>query len=403
MKEVYEPFTSGTVRRDSPRYSLLLEHVESHRSIGPEEHDLFGARLIRLMDLGAPDRTLTSEKNLLRKKLGDLVKNPKIKEEVLSYIHGAGLVRILFPGFTNADLSQIPDVENVSDENIVDFIIEHHKVHQERSLGLREKVPTLKQNFLDRIEKAIKNGRLPRMSLTRLKKIVTNARVVPLDILSGYRFELAGSADVSDDSVRIGMTELVNGQLESTFTHELLHILSGRTLIFKKNEMGSEFDRLFSSHSGLSNSASGKWMNEALTEHLTTMLLSNVNNPFDSDSVLNQIQKEQNENKRGGYFYERALLGWVMKLGSINPERMLRAYFEDYNPEAKKGYRARKRKTFYYELTKKFGKGFLKRLDVLIDKHGIVKIARVLRNEGILHLHIFGQLPSIQDIEKALV
>ncbi len=399
MHEIWGPRKMELVRRNSPRHDLLMERLEWERN---DELRLFGSRYRRLQDLGATETTLKSELRSLKGKLRVSLEDPKSSQEIFDYLQTTGLGTILFPTATDLTADEMgKKIVRVSDRRMSEFLDKHRELYWEKERELNKETPILKKDFLDQIERAVEEGRLPQISLPRVRKIVSSFHTELIDVINTNRLRRRGDMSHDDESVGIGITELTDGTLRDTFFHEAFHAIAGSTLIFTEDEVDKDWDRLFSTHSGLANT-NGRWLNEAVTEHLTLMLLDDGLS-FDPNAILRQAQKEQEDRKGNSYFYERALLGWVMRLGDVDPQRMLRAYFEDFNPEAEKGYRARSRKAFYKEITKKFGKGFLRKLDVLINKYGIRQVAIAMKQEGPLILEVYGRPPKAESIESFLL
>jgi hypothetical protein len=142
--------------------------------------------------------------------------------------------------------------------------------------------------------------------------------------------------------------------------HELLHYLSGHTMVQKVNERTAEDSagppyRRVGLASINGRGKTRKWLNEAITEQLAAILVNKQGYDIDFATIdHNQFFGRQFISR--SYEREREILEMLLApcQNVIGP--MLAAYFEDHMPTKQPGRRTAKRRKFYQSLQSFYGK-----------------------------------------------
>jgi hypothetical protein len=162
---------------------------------------------------------------------------------------------------------------------------------------------------------------------------------------------------------------LSDESIEEVLTHEFLHVASGRTSVFesKRLSMGDTVENVKDIRSGLKLYNRFDWLNEAVTELLTSYSMREV--------------RSSDKRTTNTYVAERDLLEALRTLGKkeIGEKVVLDAYFEDFEPSDV--VRIPKWKRFAKEVNEAFVPGFLTKLDVYTRKYGIDKALEAMKSD----------------------
>lgn len=193
---------------------------------------------------------------------------------------------------------------------------------------LRQRCEQIVTKITDEFDIKLKAGELPdvagenaHMVLSRIKFVVVDKLREPLRSTVARGFD-TGIIEISNLA-----TELGEEELEGWVRHELLHIVSGKSVnrLIYHDEQG-ESSRFYSKKSGLqldpSRSGRFKWLNEAVTEWLNIEL---------SDGKLQNPNREDNEFLYRGsnaYIEERKELDKLFEDG-LEKDLIINAFFEN--------------------------------------------------------------------------
>ena len=272
------------------------------------------------------------------------------------------------------------------------MLYEHRVSYLEKKKRVLEYIPEFKASFKKIILTAIQNGELP-ITEERLNKVLEIVKIdVGDEIYNAYDNEGGlyrdGTEVVYISSANLSIPNIEKSKLFHVYIHEMFHALSGKTILknttiippdddYNYDTQTTEggpitFETTGSQRVGLEIGnriekkgertilvEQFKWLNEALTEALA----KKYSGYDDSDYG-------------GAYLAEQKLLTVLEEKYDIPHELFLQAYFEHYEPEARKtesGAIPRWKKLFAV-LNEKMGTGTLVKLDKEIKEQGIQRV-----------------------------
>jgi hypothetical protein len=225
------------------------------------------------------------------------------------------------------------------------FIRLHIEEFEKNFKDFAEKCPAWLKELTDKVEIAVKDGKLP-LDIEVAKKRLSETDIVFSDYFNPDLPHQGGSIKRIKNQVLIQTYhELENPR--HVLIHELWHLLSGSTLIAQKGEVIDAEEIRDGLHFGFPNQKISKmkhshfsWLNEAITETLAE--------EFAGDKVLS-------------YDKEREALHYFLNAGKkqIGMDIVLNAYFENYDP--KKG--TPKWKELLKQIGDAYEPGFLQKID----------------------------------------
>jgi hypothetical protein len=150
--------------------------------------------------------------------------------------------------------------------------------------------------------------------------------------------------------------------LWKVYVHEMTHAMGGMVHVVKMNKASKEYTYLPSKRSGLIFSKRFKWLNEAVTEHVTDRILGEPND----------------ETK--GYYDFRTLLDVFRTAGKqeIPMQDITYAYFENHPGS---GGELVYWKRFMESVTSAYGPRFLPKLELYIERHGIEAATKIVQTD----------------------
>lgn len=188
----------------------------------------------------------------------------------------------------------------------------------------------------------------------RFEKRVPEVNIVMID---GLTENMEGNWGLyEEDTNRIKIAQQVPERwLKHTLTHEIMHALEGKKIMARKIDRDyptdlPEYD-IHITKGGLVIGNQFSWLNEAITENITTEILNEEGSQYQS---------------------ERDLLSLLFASGSVPIDFSLfrKAYFEDYDPEHPKGKRMPHHQALIDAVDSAYTKGFLAKLNYYVVKHG---------------------------------
>jgi hypothetical protein len=175
-------------------------------------------------------------------------------------------------------------------------------------------LPKLKSCFRSDIKKALEEGRMPPIPEDRIDRRLEEVDIYFVDPLN-YPDDRLGDYSTKTDTATIGFGS-EPGTWQEIYDHEMFHALSGKTILHdRENEDFDENDRALKFETqrlGLSfrRQRGLVWLNEAITETLAV----------DTRGEGNHYVIERNQLK-------------ILLDNGMSMDIILRAYFEDYNPD----------------------------------------------------------------------
>lgn len=252
------------------------------------------------------------------------------------------------------------DPEEVNNERLRNFL----KCHiDEQMITYRESVARIgewEERFLARLPADVDRD--------MAKRRIAETRVVFFDELSAltswHSQDAAGTFDDKSSIARVDLTESPINQ-EKIYTHEMLHALSGRSLVFHPLRLTDRQTIInqrvgfhitpynkhgFMPHKG---KARFRWLNEAVTEDITQEMMSHAG--------------------YSTYHQERELLRLLQTSGNfeISNDVIRKAYFENFDTNLPAGSRIPNWKRLQKQLKEAYGEPILVKIDNIVNSQGI--------------------------------
>ena len=281
---------------------------------------------------------------------------------------------------------------SADDETLADFMIWHGRFLQQENEKMKPEFEKYKQEFLVAVRDAIEHHNLP-LSLKQLETRMENVSITLGDPLALRLESVGGYYEVLTRDVyiaRFSDSELT----KKVVFHELMHHLSGQTT----SQIGHEEEYTYNrgERSGLSFPGGQKaptWINEALTEQLSQVLLAGGEIDYSTATTEDFF-----EIKQGAYPVERDATSVTMR--DIPLPKLLTAYFEDA-VLADDGTALPATREFWDTVTDELGDGFVE----LATKYRIFgnNLSKLREYFGTLQEISKLEVPDIVDSEKAVI
>lgn len=246
-------------------------------------------------------------------------------------------------------ITQFPDPQDVPDEDFIEMTKAHVEKFRAKQKELQTRLPKLRSDFKTNL-----NSKLPEVPTDNLG-FLDSFQILLTDDLLILPSERYGDCDV--DKKRIRISESASSQeLAGIFTHEALHAIAGRTILETTSTYsGNETEAQTSQQTqkvGLRIAHRFRWLNEAVTENLTRLLI---------------------DPKAPIYRNERTLLQLLTHSGKTEVPLQLfyDAYFENYDPSLPPGHRIPKWRSLTKAINEAYEPRFLVNLDDVVEKDGI--------------------------------
>jgi len=251
------------------------------------------------------------------------------------------------------------EFKKIPDDIYERMLAAHVTQFEIKSKKFLELEPILRSQSTQLILEEIKAGRIalqPEIAASRISGVTVHLE----DALTSKLEENLGTFYPESNQIRIA-EQLSPDELQSTYVHEMLHALSGRTI----TEVQWEDSSSMIAHQRIGTHFSTRqerfrWLNEAITEALAMQLLG--------------------RSKSTTYTKERKLLELISKKGNeeIPRELFTNAYFENYEfgEKDKTGQGVPAWKRLQEKMSQAYGPGFLVELDKLIKVAGIQEAIR---------------------------
>ena len=251
-------------------------------------------------------------------------------------------ILIAYKIFTTPDF-----IERIPSNILVSISSAYTDYLQQRRKEFVKRCPELIESTRKKLYEAIDRGEIPitkkkvEMVLDRLHMTLADTMVMRLN-------DTYGSYDKDTLSIYLD-ANLDDSELEETFHHEILHALSGMTIL-SSDEWTNESLRV-----GLAyrDDSLFRWLNEAVTETLNIKVFGHEDGDFYKES--------------------RKLLDLLSK--DIDFKLFVDAYFEEYDPDAPKEERLAAWKKLKAAIDAKFGSSpnFLVKLNNFIENYSDVE------------------------------
>ncbi|GEM_PF-6274410 len=311
------------------------------------------------------------EDNVLQVAKQELKAGSEVREMIEDVERGR-LLPELFEAALDGYYDEV-DRLDIPDKLFEAFVSYHVKrFRKENEAPIKNEIPGLKRRFRKRCFEAISGLQLP-LQKEVVSRRLRETRVIVKDGLFMLEGHL-GRFDVDNGVITIsGWNDTLN-ELELTFTHEMMHVLSGRLIWEIKDRyedaetkllyaiFGSKAQSVEYEHRriGVVFSTSKKfrffWLNEALTASLTDDV---IKRPFDVS-----------------YPSERKLLSLLES--KIPRPLFLAAYFENFDPEKPADQRIPHWNALIKKITESYGSGFLVKLDKFVQEKGVDEAVKIM-------------------------
>jgi hypothetical protein len=269
------------------------------------------------------------------------------------------MVRILY----GPKPTELFNSDVVTDDILEQMLQQHIAGIEKRRVEFEKKVPDFLTAFRSRIE-AFQNKTGVDVNLNRLDSEKDVAKILLVDPLSSAAKGIRGDFDIQHGFVNI--VSSLEEDYDETFTHEMLHFLSGRAMLKEtKESIFGELAQVVHQKRGASfdgNITRFFWLNEAETSHITEKLL---NKPAT------------------GYTDEQELVDLLLDRGKATIDRKLlhAAYFENFATDAPPGKKLPAWKAFRSAVNEVYSSTFLVKLDEFVIKNGTKEAVRVMRTD----------------------
>lgn len=395
--EVIGPF-SGDYERNKIEVPDFKEYLPSGNVFGVTEITTLANELKGLDERSPiPHHELafiSLPENLNRPEVQGVVQHLKAQflERVKDPKYRPAGVNFFAQGFRNPDIrhrlasvakaSEIPehrdiDVRTIPDDLFLDLVVNHASSEGAKLLSLREREPTYRRLFLKRAQELIAQGVFG-ADFSAVVNRVNEMTVLMRDVLQQDVAELLGEVDYPHSIIHLA-SYISRNQESPVYTHEMLHAISGRTIVLSSIQnteivepgLVKRTGRLDHFRSGFVQAAENGiradmkwfWLNEGTTQDLTEEFLP--------------------EQKAEFYKQERGLIAQLRKRGrKILPKKLFYdAYFED-TPEGRPNDRP-KWNQLNAAVDQAYGNpDFLRRLDDYVKKYGLEQAISVMKNNS---------------------
>lgn len=332
-----------------------------------------------------------------RAELAKKYKDPRLKSYVNSFYDGSRDLSLFLP-FQKSDkggtVEDLFDEEKTPDHVYVDLLSRHLEQFKGRKNKFENALPRLRKNFQSRLEAMMEEGRIP-LSVSNVFNDRINYLSINLgDALSFAMEDRLGSFRVVAEEVVIAeqaydadlASNLLNAlfrskqrtpgnvdeetpkAVEHAYVHEMLHFLSGRTLLTREYPEDPEYlGEVTHQRIGLQYNAPNprfRWLNEAVTENLTMQFMNGKDNDV--------------------YKQERELMELLRTKGkTVLPEHLfIDAYFENYDPELPIKDRIPAWKKLQQVLNDAYEPGFLVHIDDVVRNEGTARAIEVVNQRS---------------------
>lgn len=380
MTEAIErPRRQYKVAENSPEYEEYRKFLKEYREFTDRE-DIFGMEEVDrlIFDYGSLDYSRATLEE--REEISDRLSNSKkvlaslatdalaswcvaeFYEENGINNHGLqGDLWGLMGEAANQNKNRVPQEPinpfGISDEQYVLMLAQHVNLHKEKAKEFERRVPRLKRRFKKRLKNAQQQGVIPSEIPLDTRRI-DRTQVVYSDGLTMHSKHGVAAGIFRDrlEKVRI-LEKYGEKRTEYFFIHEMLHALSGRTLLTKPYPT---FPDVVVQRIGLYILGRFMWLDEAVTDILAGKLI-------DRSSPFPPYWKEI-------YLFE-------LLLAKVPLNLFLNAYFENFDPSVPPHQRIPHWKYLQRTIDDAYSPGFLVRLDKFVFEKGINNAIKTVRQD----------------------
>jgi hypothetical protein len=352
LKERLNMYFSDHTRRLSDTSDEYVKDREKQKSEGTSP-EIFGFGAVDIPGTATPEpgffQTLDHYKTAAKYQI-DEDKLPKNMSQP-----ARAKIRYLKSLFANGD------PEEVNDERLKNFLRYHVDESMQDYRESTARIPEWEERFLARLPAGV--------DMDMARRRISETRITFFDELSAlttwHNKDADGTFDDRNSIVRVNLVKHPISQ-EKIYTHEMLHAISGRALLFHPATLtfpGSIVNQCtglrlgHTEKGGLPKAKSltrFHWLNEAVTEDLAQEMMDGAG--------------------QGYYHNERDLLETLRTSGKfdIDPEVFRRAYFENFEPGSKAGERLKHWKELQSQLRQAYGEPILIKIDDIVRESGVI-------------------------------
>ena len=208
------------------------------------------------------------------------------------------------------------------DETLVSYLHWNKNSIEEKNQEIELIMKPLKLEFETRLTEAVTRQHLP-LTIDQIKAGLKSVHIMFADPLATGMENATGSYNNHYKTIDINLHFADDPvRLKGILWHELLHCLSAQTYDKKSGIVQNEE---YPKSDGIADPMD--WVNEAITEQLTTILLSEEGATIDFDKVS---AEDFFANEQGVYNGERAVLKDLTEISDKLIPLMIAAYFEGY-------------------------------------------------------------------------
>jgi len=318
---------------------------------------------------------LTKKLGNARVKLQSQSHNPRSAHYFIDFIgeslldSDTGLTSFILRRNEKPDFQKIFAVSGISDKVLEQMIVAHVKRFEDNLSTFDTQVQTWQSQFDKRLREKIASGSYP-LSIEVLERRLQNTKVVLGDALrDDLTSDKGGHFEVEREIAMIAQQEL-RRRGEKVYTHEMLHALSGRTLVAEKpkNPIADDDENYYynAQRVGLrfqsGESSRFRWLNEGVTESLTQDICTITDTTYEKERELFKLLQQQGKIP-------------------VSEELFIKAFFENYNPDLPYGERIPAWKHLYSAINNAYVPGFLLKLDKYVGTNGIEKTIDTMKGD----------------------
>ena len=403
----------GEEKQAYRRVDEYSEEYESERMVrtvySEKPHDRFGQALLNYIDDNAEvagkskhkisakkQAAISREAENLKRQLGQFIQNPEKRRYVAEFFNENNIIDhgIKMPweekDFDNTDQVLEIKPQDIPNDTFITMLRCHNQILEEKSMKFeRNELPLFLSEFKEGIRKLIGEGVLPSSVEKGLDRL-HHTKIYMGDPLYTEFKEKYGFFSPQEEEISLAYLKHAGARKHVLF-HELLHMLSGRTLLAKHNikvDMPWDDYRIESQRAGLRLLSRFRWLNESVTEILTKKLMGEDDkDELDITNSIIYLARTSVGEIIESYGKEINLFDTLRTAGKhkISSRLFIDAYFENFDSSQPEGQRVPAWKRLIHAISDSYSPNFLIQLDKYIKSHGILEAEEaVLANQTLI-------------------